>query len=378
MSDTQQSNSLSDRAEGQVDTDYPVRYFPPHIILAAQGDEISLTDVFRLLGRKRNLILGVVGISILASLVFAFLIPPVYQATIHFLPPLRQDIDALNVSVLGTTYTPVDVYGEFQSNFMARNNLWDFFMDKQLYRGYLDNDAPSNEEISQAFEKKFLHDLKLNRPRGSIADKAFVSATLEWPISVEGAALLNGYSQMVIDRTTLQFVNELNSEIQLSVERLEKNIESLRSSSEVQNKRQLAILEENITIARSLDLKRAGLFEPENTSSGIIVDTTNNQAVYNKGYEVLEAEKAALLNRKNNDPFIPELVELIKQQEYLGNLAVQGDEIEVVRITQPASASSIPVKPRKKLIVIFGGILGLVAGVMLAFVTHLVSTQRKS
>ncbi len=338
----------------------------------AASDEISLLDLWAILSRKRILILGVLAASLVISVAIAFLITPVYKATIHFQSPLNKDISALNIPWFSFGYTVDSVYKEFQKNFKARNKLWDFFNEKQLYKAYLDGNGIEDADIARAFEGDFMKDMTLHQPKD---EQVFINATLNWKDPTEGAALLNEYSQAIHNITVEQYVGELNDKLILEAEHVQGQIELLRESAQRTKNNRLTKLEENINIAKELGIKRwEGLVEEK--ISDVLVDVSGEQPLYYQGYEVLEAEKRTLQARKDDDPFTPGLNKRLDRLEYLNAIKIPADRIHAVRITQQAKPLHQPIKPRKKLIIMLGGVLGLFLGVLMAFISHAVSGQR--
>jgi len=347
---------------------------PELILQNTAGNEISLFDLWTVLSKKRILIFGILAASLVISAATAFLLTPVYQATIHFAPPLKKDIDILNIPEFSSAYTTDDAYKAFQNNFIARNNLWDFFVEKQLYKAYLDENGYADEDIDKTFDTEFLENVTLHQPKPG-GDQAFMNATLDWDDATEGAALLNEYSQTVSSITVEKYVDELSNKLLLDKERLQGQITLLRESAQREKEYRLIELDENISIAKELGIKRRDDLLDQKRSD-VFVDASGKQPLYYQGYEALEAEKRSLQIRKSNDPFTPGLNEKLKELEYLNAIKIPPGQISVVRVTQQAKALNEPVKPRKKMIVILGSVLGLFLGILVAFVAYAVEGRR--
>ena len=338
------------------------------------GDEISLFELWAILTRKRILILGILAASIVSSVAIAFLIAPVYQAVIHLQPPLNKDVAVLNIPEIDSEYTTEAVFKAFQNNFKARNNLWGLFVEKQLYKAYLGENDYDDAEIAKVFEKEFLKDMSLHQQSNG---QFFINATLNWKDATEGAALLNEYSQIINSKTVEQYVNELNNQLILEKKRIQTQIDLARESAVRTKNYRLAELDENIKIAKELGIKRME-GPTERGTSDVFVGAPGNQLQYYQGYEALEAEKRRLQARNNDDPFSPGLSEKIDELEFLKSIKISTDQISAVRVTQKAIAVHDPIKPKKILIVVLGGVLGVFLGVFIAFFSHAVSGQRAS
>ena len=333
----------------------------------ARGD-IDLIDLWGVMVKNRKLIGAMFLAALLVAISYAYVIPPVYRSSIHFLPPQQQNVNALNATELNAPYTVEAVFQKFQNNFKARSNLWKFFNEKQLYTAYLDSDSITNVSIYKAFDKVFIPALRLETVSGS--GGVSVYATLEWRAAEEGAVLLNEYSQKILAETAEEFINELKG---LRVDRMDKNareIAALRKAGDEKIKWQLAGIEENIRIAKSLGLKRPANLSPEQAFAFLV---GGSYPLYYSGYEALELQEKIIINRKDNDPFTPGLENMIEKQAYLQSVRIPEEGIQVARISLQATAPSSPIKPKKKLIVVFGAILGLFLGIMAALLAHLMT-----
>ena len=346
---------------------------PELIQRSAADDETSLLDLWAILSRKRILILGILAASLVTSVAIAYLTTPAYQATVHFQPQKLGAIEELGIPVYDSKEALADAFNKFQRNFMDRDSLWGFFINKQLYKAYLGEHGNTDKQIANVYENRFLKDIRLHQTG---AGKGDMTATLNWKDATEGAALLNEYSQAVIEESTDQLVNKLNKKLLLMKEQVQTKIELLRKSQLRATNVRLAILDEHISIARELGIKRGkGLVEWQ--TPDVVVTAPNKQffAGY-EGYEVLEAEKRILQARKNNDPFTHGLNDELERLDHLNAISIPADIIKVARITRQAKVLDQPIKPRKKLIMVIGGVLGLFLGVFIAFMSHAVSRQR--
>jgi len=367
---TQENKHTEERAREYLVLD------PELIQRYSAGDEISLLDLWAILFRKRILIFAIVAASLVISVAIAYLSTPVYQSAVQFRPPQYTDIEALDIlSVIlesESKSAEIDGFKAFQKNLKARDNLWDFFIEKQLYKAYLDENGSTDAGIANAFENKFLKDMTVDQGTDK---KEYITATLNWQDATAGSALLNEYSQAVIRKATAQYVDELNDKLNLMKKRVQTKIKLLRESQQRAKTDRLIALDENINIAKELGIKRGKALVEWKTSDEL-VGVLGNQSLYYKGYEALEAEKRSLLTRKNDDPFTPGLNEQLDRLDYLNTIKVPADRISVARIATQAIVSNQPIKPRKKLIVVIGGVFGLFLGVIVAFMSHVVSRQR--
>jgi LPS O-antigen subunit length determinant protein (WzzB/FepE family) len=88
-------------------------------------------------------------------------------------------------------------------------------------------------------------------------------------------------------------------------------------------------------------------------------------------------ETEQLKSRKNDDPYIASLRDKESQLAYLKSISIDPKTLKTARLDQAAFPSKQRIKPKRKLIVGLGLVLGLVLGVFGAFFAHFLETQRK-
>ena len=186
------------------------------------------------------------------------------------------------------------------------------------------------------------------------------------------------------------------------------------SFSNFLSKREITSLDEAISIAKSLGIVKPSTFlylaNDSRTSSDVIRTEVNSQQehLYFMGTDTLNAERASLMARtnddftssriveintalkildnnrqieilnarENDDLFLEELAENRKEIARLNNIEVDMDKLKLVRIDQSAVEPTRAIKPNKKMIVAVGIILGGMLGVFIALI-RIVIRKRK-
>ncbi len=197
---------------------------------------------------------------------------------------------------------------------------------------------------------------------------------------------------------------------------LNDELEALRLELEERREHRIANLEEAIKIATRLGIKKptnpTSLGQEISTGSNVIRTEVNNQQapLYFMGVDALTAERDALLEREsddftsnriieikkelklleanrqieiynareNEDLFLAEIAEVRKEISRLKKLKVDMDKLKLVRIDEPSIEPLSPIKPKKKLIVLIGGLLGGMLGVMLALIRIVVKRRKQN
>ncbi len=149
--------------------------------------------------------------------------------------------------------------------------------------------------------------------------------------------------------------------------------------------------------------------ESQDKSKTITTITTHDPQLYRIGFEAIEAEIKSLSDRKSDDPFISELRNLQLERsllehnreseqlkarkdddpfietlpdkrsklELLNSIKIDPSFVKPARLDQAAYPPENRIKPKRKKIVAIGFLLGLMLGVVCAFLSSLIEKQRK-
>lgn len=194
---------------------------------------------------------------------------------------------------------------------------------------------------------------------------------------------------------------------------LQDELKALRTELRTRRQNRIAQLNEAITIAKALGITKptnpTSLSGSDSTAQGqgsvFRAEVINQQfPLQFMGTEALEAERAVLLKRKsddytepkiakiqnklqmlehnrqvemmqgreNEDLFLAKLSEMREEAARLRSINLDLDQLNLVRVDRPAVKPLNPIKPKKGLIIVFGGALGALLGVlvMLIFVVR--------
>ncbi|WP_367237599.1 Wzz/FepE/Etk N-terminal domain-containing protein [Pseudomonas sp. Rh2] len=397
--------------------------------------EIDLFNLVRSVWRRRALVLGVAGLSAFIGISYAYLVTPIFEVSSTLRPVALNQLDALNRSgiynlppdqALKRVGATLDSYNARLDFFRSRPDLVDAFQDY-------------GESLEQAFENFNKNTLTLVQPDPKKADllSAYIGLKMRYEKGVDGAGILNDFVsyaierervrlskdvQAILDNRLVEIDTKLNSAVseyqaakESNIARLEEEdaikraelndeLKALRVQLRLRREARLAQLEEAISIAKSLGLKKPStpsLMADEVVSSGSVIRTEVNSQqapLYFLGSEVLEAERNALRKRVSDDFAEPRIAQIRKELimlstnrkvqvlkareneaaflEGIEDLRVERarllgidtkfDGLELVSVDQRAVASNKAVRPNKVLVVLFAFVGGLVVGVLIA------------
>lgn len=346
----------------------------------AYNDEISLFELVLILWRNRVAGILVAAAVMVLTVVYLLIATPVYKADVHFLPPLQQDVEALNVArqygLLG--YDPGGAYQEFIRQLDSLALRLKFFRQHRLLEYY----APDEEDVDESvvFREEFNEKLVVGSP-GRNEDNSFRAISFEIDDAEKSAALLNSFVDYVLMATKEKLIGNVNNNIAAEVAQLETSIASKRGIAQQRREDTVAKLEEALQVARKLKIQKPADyrrdFQVYNQDAESVAVNTADMPSYTRGSIALEAEIEALANRKSDDPFIDGLRDLQERLNNLGSLVIDPRTVRVATVDRVAVIPSKPEKPKKLLVLAVGICLASMLGVMAAFFAEFVKGLRR-
>ena len=415
---------------------------------APSSNEVDLLPLFLMVWQQKKIILATAALFGLVALGYAYLSTPEYQVSSVLRPAAINELDALNRSGV-YTLPPNEALLKVGSSLESYDNRLGFFRSNQeLFTQF----KRPGRTLEQSFEDFNRNSLKLIFPDSKKADSqnAAISMELTYPGGVDGVKILNGFVDYAIDAERKQIAADLKVIVNNRLTELKGKLDAARSSYEIDKEARIAALNEAdsikraqlqdelkalrqqlkvvrtdrmaqlseaIGIARSLNIQKpttpSALGDSANIrgSSGMRTEINNQQIpLYFMGTEALEAERAALQQRKTDDftegrvaQIARELqllqsnreVEALKQRQNedlflsgveplraeivrLGNLSnLDSSNMKLVSIDRKALEPMQPVKPRKALLILLGLLLGGMLGVLIVLVRYFVATRQQ-
>ncbi|MGF6591400.1 LPS O-antigen subunit length determinant protein (WzzB/FepE family) [Pseudomonas sp. 2835] len=408
----------------------------------SQSSDIDFFAVVQSLWKQKFLIVAVTLAVGAAAGAYAFLTTPEYQVSTTLRPAALNDLDALNRS--GVYSLPREQaltrVGAALDSYDVR--LGYFRANPQLF-------APlrmPGQTDEQAFEEFNRNSIKLVQPdpkKKVDLLSAYIGMELRYPKNVDGDEILNGFVKYAIESERQQVASDLSVIIKNRLNELDGKLDAARAGYEAGKESQIATLlekdnltraqlqdelralrvqlkarradriaqlDEAISIARSLGLKKPSTpsaMASEGESGGNVIRTeVNNQQIplYFMGTDALEAERKALRQRTSDDftdPRVAQIgkelmllknnrrIESLKQREnedvFLQNIEPLRSEmarlkkldidvmrLNLVTIDQYALEPLKPIWPKKSLMILAGLAVGGMLGVLLAIIRYFV------
>lgn len=408
-------------------------------------DEIDLFAMMQSIWKQKKLIAATALFVGAIAGAYAFLATPEYEVSTLLRPAALNDLDALNRTevyslppgnALVRVGAALDSYDTRLSYFRANPKLFEAF-------------GKAGQSPEQVFDEFNRDSLKLVQPDPKKADllSAYIGLQMRYPKGVEGDEILNGFVQYAIENERKQIADDLKviisnrlSEVDTKLDaaraaydaekegkiaalleadnlkraQLQDELKALRVQLKVRREDRIAQLDEAISIARSLGLKKpstpSSMASEGESGSNIIRTEVNNQQIplYFMGTDALEAERKALRQRTSDDfadPRVAQIrkellllntnrqVEVLNQREneevFLSDIAPLRAErvrlssistdmrgLSLVNVDRLALEPANPASPQKTLIVGLGLMLGGILGIILALLRHFLLAHR--
>jgi len=355
----------------------------PQNVNTHTSDEIDLHEFFHVLWKSRRLIAVTTLVVACLATAYAFLSAPIYQTSVHILPPSAGGLASYNVAsqltgdaIRGTVpdsasgiapLTTAEAYETFLRH-LNSNSIRQHFFVKYYLPAQKDNQTEGDKQRAW---KRLNDELIIKLPRS--ADEIESSLTLEGNDPGTTAKWANTYVSLATRAATQELLNGLAGEVKIRRLSLEDQINTIREAAELIRQDRIVRLQEALTIAESIGLKTpadAAPFNAINTHGLSTESVISSSLLYLRGSNALKAELQQLGQRTSDDPYIVELPNLLKKQALLDNINLNPELMSVATIDRAAIVPDEPIKPRKVLIVALGLILGCLLGILGALFRH--------
>jgi len=420
-----------------------VNKIPPTIAHPA-SDEIDLFELVHEIWKQRVLVVTCAAIAAILGVGYALFAPQVYQASSVLRPVELNELDALNRAEV-YPLTPADALSKVALQLDSYDTRLGFFKaNATLFETY-QRPGQSQERSFDAFDRSLTSQV-LPDPKNSAAPGTYIRLEMQYPQGRGGVAILNGFVDYAIARQRERvaadikvIVNNRLAELGAKVDAARENYEhekalritrllesdaikraqlqdelsALREEIQQERAHRLAQLAEAIAIAQSAGIKSptTSLAMGPAALRGANQLTQIDQKpapLFSMGTQVLEAERAVLQQRSNDDFTDDRVVEINRKLRLLAvnrdveALKTRGNEdmflqdiewlrteiarlrglnldfggLKLATIDRPAQEPLAPIKPRKAFVVALSLAAGLMLGVLVAMVRYLASLRR--
>jgi chain length determinant protein (polysaccharide antigen chain regulator) len=312
---------------------------------------------------RKNIILGIIMVTILSSVIYAYSETEIFKTSIYIIPPQEGDVNALNIIdkdgktlVNESRIRSHEVYSMFMVNSQSRKYQRDFFFNGGVFDRYIEEDP---ERYFEEFHKNLLFTIQSKTLSRDVRGESFLTVSFMHHDSNEAAKALNLYVNYVIRATSQELVNGANKLLSNKRDSVQSLVDSKINLARRITEDRIVQLEEALIIAKKLNIAEMQI--NTNQQSVIMSDDNvhNNSPLYLYGSKALEVEIQTLLERKSEESFVPGLRVLQQQVAALDIVKIDPEAVVAARIDQKALPMSQRHSPKRKLIVFLGAVLGV-------------------
>ncbi len=340
-----------------------------------ESDEISLVDLWRVIVRRKAIILVSFLLSVLLAFGYLFFAEPVYRANAYLFPPQQQNIQGLLIdyrSIEGdigvNRYTPESVYDAFLDNLKSHGARREFFDNHELIKHYAAGESTKDINADRVFDELFSERLKVQVDK---QNTSFVTVSFSDSDPKLAAQWLNQIINFVNKRTVHQLSSDVSSAIQSEIDQVRYQLDSKLKVSEQRRRDRIVNLKEALSIARTLGINDTGTFPTmaDKTQAGLAVNTLQ-VPLYMHGAGALETEITVLESRKSDEPFISGFRDLQERRAFLEGISIDTNTLSAVTIDAVAKPPYRAEKPRKFLLTVIAATLGFMIGIFMVFIAE--------
>lgn len=410
-------------------------------------DEIDLFELAENLWKEKILIALVTAVVTFIALAYALMATPQYQTQSTVRPTVVKSLDELNR--LGIyKLKPGEALALVAAEMDSYEARLDYYRNNRELFSELESESRS---LEQNFARINQDAVKVIRPDPKKTDtpNPFVSLQFSYPRGVDGPQIVNGMVQHAIERALQDVTADHNALVASRLSELDRKINTARAAYEAEievriaqltesdelkrvqlndelnalrtqlrqrRENRIAQLEEAISIASALGIKKpttpSGMNQEQRSTGNVVRTEVTNQTppLYFMGTDALEAERKALQSRtsddftepriveinkelqllennrtiemlqarENEDLFLAELAKLRSERARLKSLELDPQKLSLVRIDQVAVQPVSAIKPKKPMILALGIVLGGMLGLVIALIRVAVRKRKNS
>ena len=328
-------------------------------------ENIDINNFIRLFLEEKKVIFIIFVVAVLISVIYALTATKYYKAYAYILPPQTKHIQALNVvdtdgDLLSqeTPLKPNDIYASFIRNVQSRKFQREYFFDNTVK---LFDEPDKDISFENNFHKNLSFQLSSKTTSRDIRSQSFLTITYIHTDPHVAASILNDYIDSVNRKTAEDFTEGVNLLIRTSRNSLIAEIDGKRLLAKKITQDRIKRLEEAFSLAKKL--KIVDRVTDSTNSQNVVLDGDKNISsdtpLYLYGTKSLRAEIDVLTSRESFEAFIPGLRALEQKAEGLKNIRVNSFDVKSAQIDQPANPPKMRFTPKRKIIVLMGGIIGV-------------------
>ncbi|MDE1462291.1 Wzz/FepE/Etk N-terminal domain-containing protein [Spartinivicinus poritis] len=341
-----------------------------------QKKEVDLIELIGVFYKYKYTVFISIAVSLLFGLVYISFRTPIYKAEVIISEPLKSQIIELEIENIYKV-TAEDVFLSLKNALKNNKYLLEFYtINESVFNGYkIDSENNIEFELIKIARKwKLINEVDNNNEPNRI-----VNYIIKYPKGVEGHILLNNYINFVANKEREIVIDEFDKMLEVEIDKISGKIKSNKIAYDIKKQLNMGHLSEAIIIAKKIGIDKPYFLNNKSevgTGNILKAEINNNNPLYYRGYDALEAEKKVLMERKNEKKFFPKIIELESKLSLLKNKKINTDKIQVVNWIQKAYRSNEELQPNKiTLILLFVGV-GVIIGLFIVLVKFMIVIEK--
>jgi chain length determinant protein (polysaccharide antigen chain regulator) len=259
-------------------------------------------------------------------------------------------------------YSIEDVYRVFLRNLQSETLRREFFVNEYLPKLHDIQKSQPQDVLYSKFSKRIV----VSPLSADLTGR--YSVAVQTSSAEEAVSWVNNYVKRAESLAQDEIVKNVSYEAKVRARNLEHEINNERETGEKARGDSITKLREALIVAQAAGLQRPAMMLG-NSPNGV-VGSMEGDLVFMRGVEALSAEIKNLENRSSDDAFINHLRDLQGKQNFYKQLAAMPLELKMYRYDGSVELPDYAIKPKKALVILLALVLGVMLGVLFAFILH--------
>lgn len=339
-------------------------------------DEISLIELWQILARRKMWILLTFTACVLAGIAYILLAPARYEVEVHVDKPFPSDLAALNLGRTESTglapLPPEQVFGYFTRRLLSTEAKQRFF--HEVFLPAQPEDVRENASTQDLYE--FMTEKTVTVKKPDPKGRDLYSLRIEARSSELAAQGAQAFLDLVAEDAANKLIADLRNEIDLTTRNTQRSLEEQRRVAAENRADRVVQLSEALQVAQSVGIRDPQITSARPPSGDALSPFMDGSQLYARGTRSLSAELEVLKERESDDPFLFGLRETEAKLRLLQEINPDPKTFRMFNIDGEIVAPEKPFKPKKRLVLALAAVLGVMGGVMLAFVAEFVTKAK--
>jgi chain length determinant protein (polysaccharide antigen chain regulator) len=339
-------------------------------------DEIDLLELIQSLWKEKVLIVAITVVITLIGGGVAFLLTPIYEASVKMLPPSQSDVAELaKFDVLRSSQSQSQSQSQSYADFLQilkSNQLRKAFLSQEGVKTSLFSPRLSSQEAFIELEEMVVVKTPKKDP------KTEVSLNFQFKDATLAADYANQLVQLAVDQYRVNIAKTFASEKDQEVKKLKDKKASLISTHEGRLNTEITKLKEAQQIAEKLNIiePRESKDQTVKTEARSSVITEEMRYLYSQGTRALSAEIETVKGRQKNLAMVDGLLGIEQRFALLNSVSFDVSKVMPVTIDLAAEAPEQRIKPKRSLIVALSGVVGGMLAIMFVLIRNAVRNRK--